>query len=312
LDGNRKVLIAGLAGNVLVAVTKFVAASITHSVAMMSEAVHSTVDTSNELILLYGARRAEKPASAEHPLGHGREFYFWSFVVALLIFVAGAGVSIYQGVQHVLQPHPMERPIVNYLVLLLSAAFEGGSWWVAFKEFRRRKGARGYLQAAVETKDPSTVMVFFEDSAALLGIAIALAGTAASQHFDAPVFDGIASIAIGVLLAAMAIFLARENKKLLIGESARPALVSSVKQIASEESGVANFNGLLTFQIGPNQVVVALSLAFDAQLRAGEIEAIVDRLENRIRQAHRDIVLVLVKPQAPATYEKRHAARWQR
>ena len=312
MDGNRKVLIAGLAGNLLVAVTKFVAASITHSVAMMSEAVHSTVDTSNELLLLYGSHRAEKAPTTEHPLGFGREFYFWSFVVALLIFVAGAGVSIYQGVQHVLDPHPMEKPIVNYVVLLLSAVFESGSWWVAFKEFRRRKGSRGYLQAAVETKDPSTVMVFFEDSAALLGIAIALAGTAAAHHFEAPVFDGIASIAIGVLLAAMAIFLARENKKLLIGESARPGLVKSVKEIAAEEKGLSHFNGLLTFQIGPKEVVVALSIAFDPSLRAEEIQATVDRLESRIRRAHPEIVLVLVKPQAPATYEKRHAARWQR
>ena len=311
MDGNRKVLIAGLAGNLLVAITKFAAASITHSVAMLSEAVHSTVDTSNELLLLYGAHRARKPPTAEHPLGYGREFYFWSFVVALLIFIAGAGVSIYQGVQHVLDPHPMEKPLVNYVVLLLSAAFEGASWWVAFKEFRKRKGARGYLQAAVETKDPSTVMVFFEDSAALLGIAIALAGTAAAQYYDAPVFDGAASIAIGVLLAVMAVFLARENKKLLIGEAARPALVKSVQAIATEEKGVATFNGLLTFQIGPRDVVVALSLAFDPELRAAEIQATVDRLESRIRKAHPDIVLVLVKPQTPATYEKRHAARWQ-
>ena len=312
MDSNRKVIIAGLIGNVLVALTKYGAAFVTHSVAMMSEAVHSTVDTCNELLLLYGAHRAEQPPTAEHPLGHGREFYFWSFVVALLIFVVGAGVSIVQGVQHVLDPHPMERPVVNYVVLLVSALFEGGSWWVAFKEFRRRKGARGYLQAAVETKDPSTVMVFFEDSAALLGIAIALAGTAAAHRYDAPVFDGIASIAIGVLLSAMAIFLARENKQLLIGETARPQLVASVQEIASEEACVANFNGLLTFQLAPHEVVVALSLDFVPQLHAGGLQEAVDRIESRIRAANPDIILVLIKPQSPADYAKRHASLWRR
>lgn len=312
MDGNRKVLVAGLVGNVLVALTKFGAAATTHSVAMLSEAVHSSVDTFNEVLLLYGAHRAERPPTREHPLGYGREFYFWSFVVALLIFLAGAGVSIYQGINHVLHPHAMERPIVNYVVLALSGVFESGSWWVAFREFRRRKGARGYLQAAMETKDPSTTMVFFEDSAALLGLAIAFAGTAAAQHFDAPVFDGIASIAIGVLLAVMAVFLAGENKKLLIGEAARPQLVKSVQQIAAQERGVANFNGLLTFQLAPREVVIALSLDFDPALRAPELQETVDRLETRIREAHPEIILALIKPQTPDAYEKRHAERWQR
>jgi len=310
MDGSRKVLVAGLIGNLLVAATKFAAAAVTHSVAMLSEAVHSTVDTANELLLLYGAWRAAKPPTAQHPLGHGREAYFWSFVVALLVFVVGAGVSIFQGVDHVLHPHDMERPIVNYVVLTLSALFEGGSWWVALREFRRRKGARGYLQAAVETKDPATVMVFFEDSAALLGIAFALAGTAASQYFGEPIFDGIASIAIGLLLAALALFMARENKKLLIGESARPQLVRSVQAIAAEEKGVRHFNGLLTFQIGPREVVVALSVDFEPRMTAAELQAAVDHLEGRIRAAHPEVILVLVKPQAPATYEKRRKQHW--
>jgi cation diffusion facilitator family transporter len=312
MEGDRKVLIAGLVGNVLVAITKFGAAAVTHSVAMMSEAVHSTVDTSNELLLLYGAYRARRPPTAQHPLGYGRESYFWSFLVALLIFVVGAGVSLYQGVQHVLDPEPMQNPHVSYIVLLLSACFEAGSWWTAYKEFRRRKGARGYLQAAMETKDPSTVMVFFEDSAALVGIAIAFAGTAAAEYFDQPIFDGVASIAIGVLLTAMAAFLARENKQLLIGEGARPQLVNSVKEIASSEEGVAHFNGLLSFQIGPSEVVVALSLDFDPDLTVRDLQATVDRLESRIRKAHPEIILVLVKPQAPANYEKRRQQHWHR
>ncbi|HET9651126.1 MAG TPA: cation diffusion facilitator family transporter [Usitatibacter sp.] len=312
MDGSQKVLYAGLIGNVLVAATKFVAAAVTQSAAMLSEAVHSLVDTSNELLLLYGARRAKRPPDDSHPLGHGREVYFWSFVVALVIFAAGAGFSLYQGVQHVLDPHPIESVLWSYAVLGASFVFEGGSWWVALHEFRRRKGARGYLQAAQETKDPSTVIVFLEDSAALVGLAIALAGTAGTQYFDMPVLDGAASIAIGLLLAAVAAFLARENKQLLIGESARKELVKSIQAMAEEEQGVANFNGMLTFQLAPREVVVALSLDFARELRAPEVQATVDRLESRIREKHPEIILLLIKPQEPDTYKRRHAARWQR
>lgn len=312
MEGSRKVLYAGLVGNVLVAATKFVAASVTQSAAMLSEAVHSLVDTSNEVLLLYGARRAERPPDEAHPLGHGREVYFWSFVVSLVIFAAGAGFSLYQGVLHVIAPHPIESVLWSYVVLGASVLFESGSWWVAFHEFRRRKGARGYLQAAQETKDPATVIVFLEDSAALVGLALALAGTAGSQYLDMPVLDGVASIAIGLLLGVVAAFLARENKQLLIGESARPELVESIRQLAAQEKGVANFNGMLTFQLAPREVVVALSLDFDRGLRAAELQATVDQLESRIRRKHPEIILLLVKPQEPDVYERRHATRWQR
>jgi cation diffusion facilitator family transporter len=303
-DGTRVVLYAALAGNVLVAISKFVAVAFTHSSAMLSEAVHSLVDTSNELLLLYGANRAARPPDAEHPLGHGREVYFWSFVVSLLIFVFGACVSLFEGISHVRNPHPMEQPWINYVVLGAAALFEGGSWWFAFREFRSRKGARGYLQAAQETKDPSTLMVFAEDSAALVGIAFALAGTAASQWLGQPFYDGVASIAIGVLLAIVAAFLAHENKQLLIGENARPQLVASLERIATAESGIAHFNGLLTFQIAPRQVVVNMSLDFVPTLTAREVQETIERLERHVREEHQDIMLLLVKPQTPEAYQK--------
>jgi divalent metal cation (Fe/Co/Zn/Cd) transporter len=202
----------------------------------------------------------------------------------------------------------MERPIVNYVVLAFAALFEGGSWWVALREFRKRKGGRGYVQAAEETKDPSTMMVFLEDTAALAGIAIAFAGTAATHLLGEPLYDGVASIAIGVLLAVVAWFLARENKKLLIGEGASSQLVESVGQLARSEPGVAHFNGLLSIHLAPREVVMALSIDFDESLKASEVQAVVARLEKRIREKHPEVALLLVKPQTPEAYKQARAA----
>lgn len=295
-------LYAGLAGNALVAASKFGAAAVTSSAAMLSEAVHSAVDTSNELLLLYGERRAQRPPDKRHPFGYGREVYFWSFIVSLLVFVLGAGVSIVEGVRHILQAERVENPIVSYVVLAIAALFEGGSWWVAWREFRKRRGKRGVIEAAQETKDPSSVMVFFEDSAALIGIAIAAAGTALAQVLDEPRWDGAASIAIGVLLALVAGFLARENKQLLIGEGAARGLVDSVGRIAAAEKGVAHFNGLLTIHLAPREVVAALSLEFEPKLPAADVNAVVESLEERIREAHPEVVMVMVKPQTAETF----------
>lgn len=311
-SGSGKVLVAALAANVLIAITKFVAAAITHSSAMLSEAVHSLVDTSNEILLMYGARRAAKPPDPEHPLGHGREFYFWSFIVSLMIFALGAGVSTYEGIRHVLHPSAMEKPLVNYIVLGLAGLFEGASWIVAFREFRARKGKRGYLEAAQQTKDPTTLIVFLEDSAALIGVLIALAGTFAAQTFDEPVYDGVASIAIGLLLAVVALFLARENKQLLIGESANASTIKSIEALAREEPSVHNLNGLLTFQVSPRQVIAALSIHFADGQDADDIEKAVERLEHRIREKHPDVLMLLVKPQTPEAYRRAVESRHHR
>lgn len=301
-DGSRRVVWAGIAGNVLVTVAKFAAALVTQSSAMLSEAVHSFVDTGNDLLMLYGMQRSERPADAKHPLGHGRELYFWAFVVSILIAALGAGVSIYEGVSHILDPHPIDHPAVSYAVFGLAALFEGGSWWVARREFRKRKGKLGYFEAAQATKDPATLLLLLEDSAALIGIAVAVAGTMATQAFDAPVWDGAASIAIGLLLAAVAVFLARESKQLLIGEGAHGALVESIRAMADDQDGIVQCNGLLTFQLGPHEVSAAVSVVFEEKLKARDIEAVVERLEERIRAKHPEVVLLLVKPQSEAAW----------
>ncbi len=298
-SASRHVVYAGIAGNVLVTLTKFGAATVTHSAAMLSEAVHSLVDTANDVLMLYGLRRAERPPTKDHPLGHGREVYFWAFVVSVLIFLLGAGVSIWQGIEHVLDPPELERPMVSYGVLGLAAIFEGSSWWVAIREFRRHKrDDQGYIEAAESTKDPSTLLLLLEDGAALVGIAIAFTGIALSQVLDEPRFDGAASIAIGLVLAAVALFLARESKKLLIGEPAHTDLRESVREMADGHDGVSKCNGMLTFQLGPDVVAIAMSVVFEAELKAREIEHVVERLEERIRGKHPEVVLLVVKPQS--------------
>jgi cation diffusion facilitator family transporter len=276
-----------------------VASAITGSSAMVSEAVHSLVDTGNELLLLYGLRRAAKPPDADHPFGHGRELYFWSFIVSLAIFALGACASVYEGVQHLKAPVPIRNPVVNYVVLGLALLFEGGSWRVAFKQFRQAKGEVGYWEAVKASKDPTTFTVLAEDTAAILGILIALAGTVAAAALDRPRLDGAASIAIGVLLGLVAIVLGRETKGLLIGEPARSELVSSICSMARAQRGVERSNGLFTVHIGPRQVVAALSVEFNDSLTAGEVETIVADLEERVRKAHPEVVSLLVKPQKP-------------
>jgi cation diffusion facilitator family transporter len=295
---------AALIGNLLVAVTKSVAAVWTGSSAMLSEAVHSFVDTGNEVLLLYGMRRSARPPDPAHPVGHGRELYFWSFIVALLVFALGAGVSLYEGVTHILHPEPIRDVAVSYVVFALAFVFEGGSWLVALRHFRRVKGPLGYYEAFRGSKDPPSFMVLFEDTAALIGIGIAAAGTFAAVELGQPVYDGVASILIGLLLAGVAALLAQESKSLLIGERADRRLSDSVLGIAGAVDAVAHANGVLTFQLGPDEILIALSLEFRDDLRAPEIEAAVVELERRIREAHPEVMTVFVKPQTPGTYRE--------
>jgi len=296
---STRVVNAALVGNLLVAVTKAAAAAVTGSAAMTSEAVHSAVDTGNELLLLYGMRKARRPPDADHPFGHGREIYFWSFIVALLFFALGAVASIYEGVHHILSPVAISKPAVNYVVLGLALVFEGSSWWVAFGHFRKTKGEAGYFEAVQRSKDSATFTVLAEDTGAVIGILIALAGTVAAQLLERPELDGMASIGIGVLLAAIAFVLARETKGLLIGEPARSELTDAICRMASAEPGIRVSNGLFTVHMGPQQVVAALSVDFKDTLTALEVERIIASLEDRVRKAHPEVVSLLIKPQKP-------------
>jgi cation diffusion facilitator family transporter len=296
--GTNKAVWAALAGNLLVAAAKFAAAALTGSAAMLSEAVHSLVDTVNELLLLYGIARSDRPADRVHPLGYGRELYFWSFVVALLIFALGAGVSLYEGVGRVLHPLPIERPAVIFVVLAVSLAFEGASWLVGMRAFRATMRTSNWWEAFRRSKDPPTFIVVFEDSAAILGLCAAAAGTAAAVITGDTRWDGVASLAIALILAAVAGLLARESKELLIGERADPALSDAIMRTAAGIAGVCSANSIVTVQLAPRTVIATLSLDFFDYLRAPDIERAVVELEARIRSAHPEVSALFVKPQS--------------
>jgi cation diffusion facilitator family transporter len=307
-SNSRLVVYAALAGNLAIAIAKFVAAGLSGSSAMLSEGVHSLVDTSNELLLLYGMNRAARPPDAIHPFGHGRELYFWSFIVALLVFALGAGVSLFEGIGHLRHPEPMSDPLVNYIVLGVSMVFEGTSWYLALREFRVTKGSMGYFEAFRKSKDPTTFTVLLEDSAALLGLLIALAGVACARAFDIPELDGAASIGIAIVLAIAASLLARESKGLLIGEPAHPKLRESLLEIAADDPGVGHVNGVLTVQMGPHTVVAALSAEFEDRLTTPQIEDCINRIEKAVKSRHAEVTSLFIKPQTSETWRaRRHA-----
>lgn len=302
-SSSTQVIYAALVGNLLVAFTKAGAAAWTGSSSMLSEAVHSFVDIGNQILLLYGMRRAKLRADPDHPIGYGRELYFWSFIVALLVFALGAVVSIYHGVLHVKNPEPIHDAVVNYVVLALAFIFEAASWWVAFKHFKTIKGSLGYYAAFRASKDPPSFVGLFEDSAALIGIVIAAFGTFAATTLNMPALDGVASILIGVILAGTAGLLARESKSLLIGERADRELSDSLLRIAEAASPTCKANGVLTVQLAPDQILAALSLEFDDVLRVPEVEAAVMEIERQIKVAHPDVVSLFIKPQTSAAFK---------
>jgi cation diffusion facilitator family transporter len=303
VDGtSKKAVYAALVGNILVALTKTGAAFWTGSSAMMSEAVHSVVDSSNEILLLYGYHRAYRPPDELHPLGYGRELYFWSFIVALLIFALGAGASLYQGVVHVLYPRPIEQPLVSLAVLGLSFIFEGTSWLIALRSLRASGRRFGYYEAFLRSKDPPAFMVLFEDSAAMIGIIIAAAAICAAVLLEQPLWDGVGSILIGLLLGATSVVLARESKSLLIGEPAHSDLAESILGIARKAPGVLRANGVLTVQMSPSEVVAAISIEFADDRRADDIEQSVVAIEDQVRTEHSDVAALFIKPQTRARY----------
>lgn len=298
---SKTIVYAAFAGNLLVAFTKFMAAWWTGSSAMLSEAIHSLVDTSNQLLLLYGMYRADRPPDATHPLGYGRELYFWSFIVALLMFTLGAGVAFYEGVQHILYPNEIVDAPVSYIVLACSALFEGTTWIVALRHFRKAKGDLGYFEAVRRSKDPPAFIVLFEDSAALLGLLIAFVGIYVSEWLAMPELDGVASIGISLLLGATALALARESKGLLIGEPASRSLRDAILAIAQAMPGIERAQIVFTVHLAPDQVVAALSLELRDDLTTPEIEQAIARLERTIHEAHPEVIAIFVKPQANAT-----------
>jgi len=294
-SGSRLVIIAALIGNSLISITKFVAAAITGSSAMMSEGIHSLVDTGNQVLLLYGMKRAAKPPDKDFPFGYGKEIYFWSFIVAILIFALGGGISIYEGIQHIQHPEPISNPMINYIVLGLALVFEGAAWYFAFREFSRVKGRWGYLEAIQRAKDPSIFVVLFEDSAAMLGLIVAFVGIWLSQSTGILIFDGIASVIIGFILVGTAIWLAYETKGLLIGESANQSVIRGIRSALETKSNIQHINEILTMHMGPDFILANISVDFADNVSAQQVEADIATIDRSIKQTFPQIKRVFIE-----------------
>jgi cation diffusion facilitator family transporter len=297
-SSSKKVIYAALLGNALIAVTKFAASVLTGSSAMLAEGIHSLVDTGNQGLLLYGLHKAKKPPDENFPFGHGKEVYFWSFVVAILIFALGSGISLYEGVLHILHPEPVRNPMINYVVLGLALLFEGGAWFFAFKEFSRSKGQWTYVQAVKRGKDPTIFMVLFEDSAAVVGLIVAFSGIWLGQLTGIVYFDGIATVIIGLILGGTAVWLAYETKGLLIGERANQEVVQSIREMAGNLDGVTHVNEVLTMHMGPEFILVNISVDFQDGVKSEIIEGCVADLDEAIKAKHPLVKRVFVEAEA--------------
>ncbi|MGA2402173.1 MAG: cation diffusion facilitator family transporter [Syntrophobacteraceae bacterium] len=286
MNSSRKVIYAALVGNFLIAITKSIAALMTGSSAMMSEAIHSVVDTGNEVLLLHGLQRAKMPANEEFPFGHGKEIYFWSFVVAILLFAGGAGLSIFKGIDHLIAPTPAKNFYINYSVVGLAMIFEGTSWYIALREFSKSKGTWSYIRAVHRGKDPSIFVVLLEDSAAIIGLIVAFLGIFLSQITGSHYFDGSAAIVIGLILGGTAIFLAFETKSLLIGESASKEVVQGIREIAYSRKNIKHVNEVLTMHMGPDFILVNISVDFVDPILATEIEDTIAGLDMEIKRVY--------------------------
>lgn len=309
---SRRVIYAALAGNSAIAMTKIAAAIFTGSSAMLSESIHSIVDTGNQALLLYGMRRAGRPADERHPFGYGREIYFWAFVVAILIFAVGAGVSIYEGIHKVQHPTPITNVEVNYVVLAIAMLFEGGAWWVAFRAFESTRGKRSLIVALRDSKDPSIFTVLLEDTAAMLGLTVAFAGIALGQWLEIPELDGLASIGIGCILAGAAMLLATETKGLLIGEGADQDVIEEIRHAIGSQSAIEHVNEILSVHLGPDDILVNVSVEFRDGLEVGAIERHTTAIEREIKARIPGARRIFIEAQSSEDHFRDRAAQPER
>jgi cation diffusion facilitator family transporter len=293
---STRVILTALVANVGIAVAKFAAAAVTGSSAMLTEGVHSLVDSTNQVLLLYGHKRSRLPPNAVHPLGYGRELYFWSFVVAILVFSLGAGVSIYEGILHLLHPEPTEDIVIAFAVLGIAVLLEGWSTLAALKAFNAARGRKGYYRAIRDSKDAPNLVVLLENSGAIAGLAIAAIGIGLSAATGSPVFDGIASVLIGLVLAFMAVLLLIEAKGLLIGEAADPALVAELRNVAEGHAGVVSVREVLTVHQAPDMVLAVISADFEDTISARDVEQTVADIERKIALQFPVVTRVYIRP----------------
>ena len=303
---STRTLVVALLANLGIAISKFVAAAVTGSSAMLTEGVHSVVDCTNQLLLMWGRRAAKKPPDRLHPFGYGRELYFWSFVVAVLVFSLGAGVSVYEGLIHIAHPEPAVSPLVAYGVLLVAFLLEGWSTVEAYRDFNQAKGGLSWWKAIRQSKDPPAFIVLLENGAAMAGIIAAAAGLALSQLSHNPFYDGAASVVIGLILGFTALLLAYESKGLLIGEAANPELVDNLHQLACSKSGVVGVGHVLTVHSSPDQITVMMNVDFRDDMLAGDVERIVCEVELEARERWPQVRRLFVRPMQGAAEQRKH------
>ncbi len=304
-SGSKKVVLAALFGNGAIAITKFVASTITGSSAMFSEAIHSLVDTGNQGLLLFGLKQSSKPADKSHPFGYGKELYFWAFIVAILIFALGGGFALYEGIHKLTSPsHGLTKPYVNYIVLTLSIGFESVALGIAIKEFNKVRGDTPIFKAIKESKDPAMFTVLLEDTAALLGLVLAFIGVFCAHVFHIYTADALASIGIGLLLFGVSYIMAREAKSLLIGEAASPKIEKEILGIIEKSNVIEDVNELLTMQVAPESILVTMSLDFKDGISSTEIEKTVTALELEIKKIAPDVKRIFIEAQSFAGHNK--------
>jgi len=298
---DKKVIYAALIGNSVIAVMKFAVAALSGSAAMLAEGFHSTADSGNQLMLLIGLARAKRPADDRHPFGYGKELYFWAFVVAVSIFVVGAALSIYEGIHKMLHPEPVKSLVLPMVVLGLAMVFEAYPWWIAYteaKKIKKGKGLYGYMDMAIRSKNPTVMVVLFEDSAALVGLMIAAIGIAVAHTTRMAIFDAIASMVIGLVLLLLAVFLAWETKELLIGESAARGDREKIQRAICGMAEIRQCGRLLTMHLGPEDILVNIDVEFADGLSTDELEAAIDRIESRVKEAVPAVTKIYIEAKA--------------
>lgn len=304
-------VVAAILANIAIGVVKFIASFLTGSPAMFSEGVHSIVDSGNGLLVLLGIHRAKKPANIDHPFGYGKELYFWTLVVSILIFALGGGVSMWEGIRAVGEVGPntvMEDPTVAYIILVISMAIEGFSLSVAIKQFNAARGSKKPVQFIKEAKDPSLYTVVLEDTAAELGLVIAFLGLFLGHLFNNPYLDGIAAICIGVLLALVAIILLSETKGLLIGEGLNMEELEAVKQVVEADESIVRCGRILSMYMGPDSLVINIDANFDPTKTANEVFASIDRIESQIKERFPQTKSVFIEAENLKTVLLQHEA----
>jgi cation diffusion facilitator family transporter len=299
-SGSKRSIYAAMGANFAIGIAKFVGAAVGGSSAMVSEGIHSMVDSVNEVLLLYGLQQSEKEPDETHPLGHSTEIYFWSLMVAVLIFALGGGISIYEGVKALQHSEGASNPIVSYGVLTVAAIFEGTALFVSIREFNKQRSEEklSFWEDLRRSKDPSSFVVIFEDAAALLGIAVAMLGICLSELTGQSFYDGLASIIIGGILTVVAIVLVAETKGLLTGESALPEVRNSIKEIVLQDEAVSKMESPITLHLGPTDILLALNIEFQDALSSDQIEAAVRRIEAAIRSAHQEVKRIFIEAQS--------------